>query len=497
MRLFGLSLCLLLLAPITVSGEDKAAKPLMEQVEAVRAFRNHLLADPYRPTYHFAIPEGIGVPFDPNGAIAWQGRNHLFYIYQDQGKFFFGHVSSLDNVHWRQHPPALFPTTDSPEKGIFSGNCFLNKQGEATMIYHGVGAGNCIATSDDPLLEKWKKLPGNPIIPSPPKGSDKPYASWDPHGWLEGDTYYAIFGGKRAAIFKAKELNTWQYVGDLLHHTLPGIDLREDISCPDMFKLGGKDVLVCISHRLGTRYYVGEWKNEQFHPEIHENLSWIDADYFAPESFTDAKGRRIMWAWIIEHRDQKTKLASGWTGEMALPREITLGKDNRLRMKPIAELEQLRYAPQNWSDLTVDGEKVLPFENTHGNAYELLLEIAPQQAKQCGVKVCASPDGAEQTLVFYDAVEKKLKIDTTKASLGEGTKKVEAGPFALKDGEPLKLRVFVDNSVVEVFANDRQAAMRHVYPTRPDSLGVVLFSNGGPVKVREARGWKMFPSNAY
>lgn len=493
----GLALTLVVVGPGIAAAEPSAAAAPLAEIEAARQLRHRLLADPYRPTYHFAIPEGIGVPFDPNGAIFWNGRNHLFYIYQDKGVFFFGHVSSLDLVHWRHHPPALFPTPDSPEKGIFSGNCFINKQGEATMIYHGVGAGNCIATSNDPLLETWKKLPGNPIIPSPPKGSDKPYASWDPHGWLEGDTYYAIFGGKQAAVFKAKELGQWQYVGDLLHHTLPGIDLREDISCPDFFKLGDKDVLVCISHRLGTRYYVGEWKNEQFHPEIHENLSWVDADYFAPESFTDGKGRRIMWAWIIEHRNRETKLASGWTGEMGLPRELWLGEDNRLRMRPIAELEQLRYDEQVAGDIAVEARKDVAIDKIRGNTIELFLEIDPQQAKQCGVKVCQSPDGAEQTLVYYDAVEKKLKIDATKASLGEGVKNVEAGPFTLKEGESLKLRVFVDKSVVEAFANDRQAAMRHIYPTRSDSVGVSLFSVGGPMKVRRVKAWKMFPSNPY
>ena len=64
------------------------------------------------------------------------------------------------------------------------------------MLYHGVKAGNSIATSDDDLLDNWNKLPANPIIPivlneDPRKPESLPYASWDPHGWLEGDTYYA------------------------------------------------------------------------------------------------------------------------------------------------------------------------------------------------------------------------------------------------------------------------------------------------------------------
>ncbi len=477
----------------------RAAMPSspLSDIQAARRLRERLLADPHRPQYHFAILEGYAMPFDPNGAIFWNGRYHLFYIYQQRGVHCFGHVSSVDLVHWRHHPPALLPTPDSPEKGIFSGNCFVNKKGEATMIYHGVEAGNCISTCADKNLEDWKKLPANPIIPNPSKDEPKPYRSWDPHGWLEGDTYYAIFGGQRAAIFKARQLDKWQYVGDLLHHTVEGGNLREDISCPDLFKLGDKHVLVCISHRLGARYYVGDWKNEQFHPEFHERMSWVDNAFFAPESCSDDKGRRIMWAWIFDQRSRETQQASGWSGELSLPRELWLGDDKTLRMRPVEELKQLRYNERTVENVALKAGKEVVLDRIYGNTIELLVEIDPQNAKQCGVKVCRSPGGEEQTLVYYDAAEKKLKIDVTKASLGEGPKNVEAGPFELKKGETLKLRVFVDKSVVEAFANDRQAAMRRIYPTRPDSVGVSLFSQGGGAKVRRVTAWEIMPSNPY
>jgi beta-fructofuranosidase len=62
----------------------------------------------------------------------------------------------------------------------------------------------------------------------------------------------------------------------------------------------------------------------------------------------------------------------------------------------------------------------------------------------------------------------------------------------------LKLRVFVDRSVVEVFANGgRQAVTRRIYPSRPDSTGVALFSDGGPTIVRRVRAWDLVPSNPY
>ncbi len=480
-----------------------AFKPdLPRDIAVVRRFRNHLLADPYRPAYHFVIPEDYAEPFDPNGAIAWRGRYHLFYIYQENRVHCFGHISSVDLVHWRQHPTPLFPTGESADRGMFSGNCFINKKGEATMLFHGVGAGNCIATSTDDNLDRWTRLPSNPIIPNP--AGKAPYASWDPCGWLEGDTYYALFGGqpglspKPATAFKAKALDDWHYVGPFLHHEMPGVATNEDISCPDFFTLGNKRVLVCIAHNHGTRYYVGEWKNEQFHPEVHERMSWADNLYFAPESLLTPDGRRVLWAWIFDQRSGETRLASGWSGELALPRELTLGDDSRLRMRPVEELKRLRYNEQALRDVVIPADKDVVLEKVAGNTIELDITIELGEAKQAGVKVCRSPDREEETLIVYDAAEQRLKIDTTKSSLAEGQKTVESAPLALKPGEPLALRVFVDRSVVEVFAQDgRQAVVRRIYPVRGDSVGVSVFANGGAANVREVKVWQMAPSNPY
>ena len=58
------------------------------------------------------------------------------------------------------------------------------------------------------------------------------------------------------------------------------------------------------------------------------------------------------------------------------------------------------------------------------------------------------------------------------------------------------LRVFVDKSIVEVFANDRQAVARRVYP-KLGGLGVKLFAKGGDVKVLSVKAWELMPSNPY
>lgn len=474
----------------------QATEPLVSasDISASRRLREQLLRDPFRADYHFVIPEGQAMPFDPNGAIFWKGRYHLFYIFQDERGHNWGHVSSTDLFHWRHHPTGLV-------SGMFSGNCFINKQGRPTMCYHQVGQGNAMAVAVDDELNEWKKLESNPITPKTKPGDphhDK-YRSWDPFGWLEGDTYYAIFGGEHPAIAKAATLGgEWKYVGDLMANSVPGVSINEDVSCADFFKMGNQYMLLCISHRLGCRYYLGDWKGEQFHPTFHEKMSWVDHSFFAPESLLDDKGRRIMWAWIFDAPGFKTRGNYGWSGTMSLPRVLSLGPDGMLRMNPPDEIDRLRYNGKKMSNLTVKAGADLMLEGIAGQSLELDLTMTAQDATQFGLKVCCSPGGEEQTLIYYDAVEKKLKVDTSKSSLRAGPKSTEAGPFGLKPQEPLKLRVFVDKSVVEVFANDgRQAVMRRIYPSRKDSVGVALFSNGGTAGVTTFEAWDLMPSNPY
>jgi len=129
---------------------------LEELIHATRKLRAIFQEDRHRPRYHFVAPEGFCLPFDPNGAIFWRGRYHLFYIVQIEGKgHCWGHASSIDLLHWRIHPTALVP--GDGDEGIYSGCALLDKEGVPTIIYLGVNAGICIARSVDENLIHWVK----------------------------------------------------------------------------------------------------------------------------------------------------------------------------------------------------------------------------------------------------------------------------------------------------------------------------------------------------
>jgi len=499
-----------------------------DQVNNIVHYRDKLLLDPHRPVYHFVVPEGIAEPFDPNGAIFWNGRYHLFYIFQEGRPIpeyrgdYWGHVSSHDLIHWRWHPTALRPS--GLEVAIYSGNAFINKDGIPTIVYQGLGAGNCYATSTDPNLDIWEKSPANPVIPYPENVAEKDtkgwerytreilsylpeygkYDVWDPHAWLEGDTYYMISGDNgswpypKATLWKSDNLTDWSFIGDFLHHDLPNVK-RGSVDCPDFFKLGDKHVLMMLSK--GCRYYVGEWKNEQFYPEYH----WRMMGSGAPESMLDGKGRRIMWAWVPDSyygkRDELI-LSRGWSGTLTLPRVLTLG-DGVLHIEPVEELEVLRHDHTSLKNLSIAADSEMRIDDVKGDSLELNVTIVPGKTGQYGLKVRCSPLGEEETLILYDAAKKVIRIDTAKSTLderyrregGRGTK--QEAPFELKPGELLNLRIFLDHSIMEVYVNRRQCVTQRIYPSRKDSQGIALVSLGGRMKVPEFNAWKMHPSNPW
>ena len=509
--LLGLSLTMIGLVPAS------AEENLKQMIKQTRALREKFLKDPHRPLYHFVSPEGVCHPFDPNGSLFWKGQYHLMYIFQQgRNNHYWGHAVSKDMLHWRILPPALAP--GDGDEGIFSGNAFVNKEGVPTILYFGIDAGGCIAVAQDDDLIKWKKLSNNPVVPMLKKNHPDygKYRAGDPHGWLEGDTYYAIFGGNptgmRATVFKGKELDQLKYQGDLLAHSVPGVDINEDISCPDMFRLDGKDVLMCISHPLGCRYYIGEWKNDQFYLESHALMNWPGGRFFANDSFLDDRGRRILIAWVGEALLKKRKKELGWAGVMSMPRVLSLADDGTMRIKPIKEIEQLRINPRAHKDIDLADGAELVLEDISGDCLEIDLEIDPGSALQVGLKVRRCPQGEEETLVIFKPDSGKLILDVEKSSLdrsvrygthrphtAEGGKdiRVQKAPFKLLKGETLKLRVFLDKSIIEVFANDRQCVTQRIYPSRKDALGVSLFCKGGSAKVLSLKAWDMAATNPW
>ena len=192
-------------------------------------------------------------------------------------------------------------------------------------------------------------------------------------------------------------------------------------------------------------------------------------------------------------------------------REVNRDADGGVRIEPAPELEVLRLPPQpiERRALTPRGEQ--PLENVRGDSLELNLEFELGDAAEVGVTLRVTPDGAERTTLSYDRSAKLLRIDFSRASLDRhlhyasyifppgGPNPVvqqQEAPLELAAGEKLRLRVFLDRSMLEVFANERQAMTQRIYPTRPDAQEVQVFARGGSAQV-EGTAWQMAPANPW
>ena len=290
-------------------------------------------------------------------------------------------------------------------------------------------------------------------------------------------------------------------------HNMPGVDDFEDISCPDFFRLGDKWVLLCISHSRGARYYIGTWDGKQFNPESHHRMNWPGGTMFAPETLLDDRGRRIMWAWVLDRKSGSS------SGTMSMPRVLTLSKDKlSLNIEPPKEVEKIRYNTMVEKPFTVEAGQSVMLNQVAGNILEMEIMIDPGKAKRFGVKVFSSKDGVEQTPIVIDRTKNILQIDMRNSGISRPVyeefamafaspdpKKnpvilTEDAPFTLKNGEKVHLRIFLDKSMLEVFANGRQCITQVLYPTQKDAIGVQIFTDDAPIKVESIKAWKLFPA---
>ncbi len=465
--------------------------------------------DPHRPRYHLTAPRNW--LNDPNGLIRWGDEYHLFYQHNPAGigieSMRWGHAVSMDLVRWRQLPVALAPGAPYDREGVYSG-CAVDDGGVPTAIYTGVHPEvQCLARGSDDLRQ-WTKHEGNPVIGARPEGLELT-GFRDPCVWGRQGRWHMALGsgikGRGGAVlgYRSENLIDWEYAGPILagHRGRDALPTGTMWECPNLFPLGDRHVLVISACGGGITpdvlWFVGSYEDGVFIPdEGQPRPADLGGGFFyAPQRLLDGGDRVLLFGWIKEGRSTGAQDAAGWSGVISLPRLLSMGTDGRIGVEVAPEVKMLRGEHRRLEEAELaERDGVVPVEGIGGACLEVDAAFDPGDAEAVGLALRRSPDGREETLLYWERARGRLVFDPGRASLADDAdswRGVRAGPLTLGAEETLRIHAFLDRTVVEVFINGRSCLTGRMYPTRPDSVGLGVFARGGTATLRHMDIWAL------
>ena len=233
--------------------------------------------------------------------------------------------------------------------------------------------------------------------------------------------------------------------------------------CPDLFELDGQWFLavspqgIACQNVYGCGYFAlqGDWRTDCTLSEFHALDDGFD--YYAPQSFAAADGRRIQFGWMgMPDADYTNPTVEyGWQHCLTLPRVLTQDGTGRLLQAPAAELNALRGEARQ----PADGETVETdpcFDLTASPAGDFVLTIAN------GLTLTYTEADRTCTLRFTD----------TAIAAGRTERK------AVLDAPCRSLRVVGDASSLEIFLNDGAAVLSTRYYPAAGKVAVQLCGAG-------------------
>lgn len=493
--------------------QELTGNPLLHRYAQTR---ERLSSGKYRPLYHFSAPEGR--LNDPNGLCYWNGNWHLFYqAYPIENPIaHWGHAYSPDLIHWKDLPIAIAP---SIEERVYSGSTLI--QGDSVIaMYRGVGQGEMVAVSRDPLLLNWRKPAANPVIPDLDPEKEQPVFArgGDPFLWYCDKLYYAILGGysdsgpdgKRMFaeyLYRSPDLLRWEYLHPFIDAD-PYAFVGDDGACPYFYPIGNGDehILLHFSHKSGGKYLIGNYDTQlqKFIVTDGGNFNHGPAKgggIHAPSACPDGKGGIV----VLFNTNPGFPRKDDFSEMMTLPRLLTW-KEGALRVRPWDAVESLRRDHIRLEHIAVLANQETILDGITGDALEISMEIDLGKTKTFELSVLRSPDGQEHTRILFQRDMGKptreyenhtptstITIDNTHGSRSPlfASRPPETAELSFAKGEKLKLRVFIDRSIVEVFVNDRQSVTLRTYPERDDSKGISVRTAGNGAEILSLDAWRM------
>ncbi len=432
-----------------------------------------LIQEKYRPLYHHTPKRGW--MNDPNGMFYKDGVWHLYYQYNPYGSMWgnmhWGHSSSTDLIHWKDEGVALAPDAWGT---MFSGSCVILPQngqgGEVVAMYTasrptpfgGDVQAQCIAFSNDGG-KTFKKYEGNPVLTAEDKDFRDPRPFWneDIKAWN-----LILAAGQEMRIYSSPDLKRWKYESAFGKEYGNHGGVWE---CPDLFplevrgekkKVRKKWVLICNINPGGpfggsaTQYFVGDFDGHHFTVDDASRYTdgkalWMDygKDHYATVSFANAPdGRRTVMAWMSNWQYANEVPTKQFRSANSIARDLFL-YEVRGRKKEVRGEWFLGSRPAIEYDgkgldktYRVKGSTTIRLTNAEGDVF----------------------------VITYDQKAMTLSCDRTQCGETSFSEHFPAVTVAPVHRKLTSIRVFIDNSSVEVFGNNGEVVLTNlVFPQSP------------------------------
>lgn len=416
------------------------------------------ISNKWRQKLHLEPPQGW--LNDPNGLCEFNGKYHVFFQYSPKSangedKKCWGHYESPDLTRWEFAGTALFPDSPYDKDGVYSGCAVVSdntmhlfytgnvkEEGGFDYIRNGRGSNVIhVASKDGRSMSEKQLLLTNINYPE--------FCSChvrDPKVWYESGKWNMVLGARTlddvgcVLLYKSDNLTDWQFV-DMVTEWGYGYMWE----CPDIFMVSGNRFLSVSPQGMKHSEYKYQNVYQSGWFPFHFNNSFavcgdffewdMGFDFYAPQTFSDSKGRHILIGWMgigdIDYYNPTTEL--GWQHCLTIPRHLTCTKDGRLKQNPIAEINSLRIdelALENSGEV----EAALPFdfEGTANDSFVISLE-----------------DGDNSLRLCFDSKDKLFTMSFIGDKIGAG----RTSRF-VEISECKTIRVIADMSSVEVYLNN-------------------------------------------
>ncbi|XP_072994670.1 beta-fructofuranosidase 1-like isoform X1 [Typha latifolia] len=279
------------------------------------------------------------------------------------------------------------------------------------------------------------------------------------------------------------------------------------------------------------------WQPDDAEMDVGLGLRYDWGKFYASKTFYDPeKKRRILWSWIGETDSERADVQKGWASLQGIPRTVlfdTKTKSNLLQW-PVEELESLRMSSTVFDGITIDTGSIVPLNVRKGAQLDIIAEFQVEKeaieatveadvSYNCstsggaagrgalgpfGLLVLADKNHLEQTAVYFyvsKGTDGGLRThfcqdELRSSSANDIVKRVVGSTVPVLDGETFSVRILVDHSIVESFAQQgRSCITSRVYPTEAiySAAGVYLFNNATSAKVtaKSLTIWEMSSSS--